>query len=410
MFHKKKIVITGVGLTAPNANNLKEFRQNILEKKSGVTKIKVRHLGEVFAGVCNFDVLKHQKKKELRRGTRAGSIAIYCANEAVHDAKLNLNEMDSERIGVYVGSATHGNVETENEIHNLSIFDNDTKFWSHYYNPRTVSNNPAGEITLNMKIHGPHYCVGAACASGNLGVIQGFQQLQLDEIDVAICGGVSEGINNFGIFAGFKSQTGLAVHNDPTKASRPFDKDRNGIVCSEGGCLFTLETFEHAEKREAKIYGEIVGYFTNSDAYDFVLPDGKRQAICMKRALKNAGLQSEDIDVISTHATSTPMGDVQEVSAIRKVFGDRDGLYVNNTKSYIGHCMGASGALELAANLPSFDDGIIHCTINCDNIDSDCEYKNLVLNEHVKVKDIKFLLCNSIGMFGINSTLIVKKI
>ncbi|MCK5686799.1 beta-ketoacyl-[acyl-carrier-protein] synthase family protein [bacterium] len=409
MFNKKRIVITGVGLTAPNGNNLEEFRKNILDKKSGVVNFETRHLGEVHAGVCNFDTSKHQKKKELRRGTRAGSISIYCANEAVQDANLDLSEMDTTRIGVYVGTTEHGNVETENEVHNMSLFDNDTKFWSHHHNPRTVSNNPAGEVTLNMKIHGPHYCIGAACAAGNLGVVQGYQQLLLDEIDVAICGGVSEVIHTFGIFIAFKNQTALAHHEDPTKASRPFDRDRNGIVCSEGGCLFTLETLEHAEKRGAKIYAEIVGHFTNSDAKDFVLPDGDRQALCMEGALKNASLQPEDIDIVNTHATSTPMGDVQEIAAVKKVFGERDGLYVNNTKSYIGHCMGAAGTLELAGNLPSFDDGIVHCTINCDNIDPNCEYKNLVLDEHVKVDNIKYLLCNSFGMLGINSTLIVKK-
>src|SRR6185503_19184602 len=179
----------------------------------------------------------------------------------------------------------------ENEIHEISKYDYDTSTWSHHHNPRTVANNPAGEVTLNLGITGPHYTLGAACAAGNIGFIHGLQMLSLGEVDLAFAGGVSESIHTFGIFASFKSQGALASHADPTKASRPFDRDRNGIVVSEGGCIYTLERLEDAQARGAKIYGEIVGYHINSDASDFVLPHPERQAQCMAAALKRANLK-----------------------------------------------------------------------------------------------------------------------
>ena len=406
---KSRIVITGIGLTAPNGNNLKEFRHNLLNGVSGVQEFETRYIGKVHAGVCDFDELKYQKKKERRRGTRVGSVAIYSSREALSDSGLNLETLDRSRIGVYLGTTEHGNVETENEVYNISKYDYDVKFWSHHHNPRTVSNNPAGEVSLNMKITGPHYTIGAACAAGNMGVIQGVQMLRLGEVDLALAGGVSESIHTFGIFASFKSEGALAEHEDPTKASRPFDINRNGIVCSEGGCVYTLERLENAEKRGAKIYGEIVGYAINSDAIDFILPDPERQTQCMRRALDQAGLKPGDIDILNAHATATQMGDIQETKAIREVFGNKSKTRINNTKSFIGHTMGAAGTLELSGNLPAFNDNMVHPTINLDDIDPECAVNNLVANTPEKLPSINYIMNNSFGMFGINSVLIVKK-
>jgi 3-oxoacyl-[acyl-carrier-protein] synthase II len=404
-----RIVITGIGLTAPNGNDLAAFRQSLLAGKSGVQKFSTRYMGEVLAGVCNFDELKYQKKKELRRGTRAGSIAIYCANEALADSGIQFGGVEKSRVGVYVGVTEHGNVETENEIAAIKEYNYDTKFWSHHHNPRTVANNPAGEVTLNLGITGPHYTLGAACAAGNIGFIQGLQMLRLGEVDLALAGGVSESIHTFGIFASFKAQGALATHAEPAKASRPFDRDRNGIVVSEGGCIYTLERLEDAKARNAKIYGEIVGYAINSDANDFVLPHSERQSQCMLAALKKAGITPADVDIINTHATGTKLGDIQECVGIRTVFGDYDGVYINNTKSFIGHAMGAAGALELTGNLPAFNDGIVHPTINVDNLDPDCALRNLVLNEPKKIDKVDYILNNSSGMLGINSVVVVKR-
>ena len=405
-----RIVITGVGLTSPNGNTLEEYRNNLLGGIAGVQLIDMRYMGKVPAGICSFDPKKYQSRKELRVGTRAGSIAIYAAHEAVLHAGITLESIDKTRVGVYVGTTEHGNVETENEVYNISKFDYDTRYWTHHHNPRTVANNPAGEITINMGITGPHYTIGAACAAGNAGLIQAVQMLRLGEVDLALAGGVSESIQSFGIFAGFNSQGALGSHDDVSKASRPFDKSRNGIVVSEGGAIYTLERLEDAQARNATILGEIIGYRINSDASDYVLPNPERQAECMHAALKNAGLSADDVDLVNTHATSTPQGDIQECKAIETVFGSSRKTYINNTKSFIGHAMGAAGALELAGNLPSFQDNIIHPTINIEELDSECALKNLVINKPLKVDAVKVILNNSFGMLGINSALIVQKL
>ncbi|KXU36011.1 beta-ketoacyl synthase [Cephaloticoccus capnophilus] len=405
-----RIVITGLGLTAPNGNSLAEFRANLLAGVAGIERMDIRYVGEQLAGVCHYDPLKYQRKKELRVGTRAGSIAIYCAQEAVVDSGVDFAAADKDRVGIYIGCTEHGNVETENEIYAISKFNYDTKYWSHYHNPRTVANNPAGEASLNLGVTGPAYTIGAACAAGNLGLIHAAQMLRLGEVDFAICGGVSESIHTFGIFAGFKSQNALASHADPHKASRPFDSARNGIVVSEGGALFTLERLEDAQARGAKIYGEIAGYHVNSDASDYVLPNPTRQAQCVRKAIAHAALTPADIHIVNTHATSTPLGDIQECEALRTVFGEGcPDTYFNNTKSYIGHCMGAAGALELAGNLPAFDDRIVHPTINVDALDPACALPNLVLNSPRQVVRVDTILNNSFGMLGINSALIVKR-
>jgi 3-oxoacyl-[acyl-carrier-protein] synthase II len=404
-----RIVITGVGLTSPNGNNLAEYRANLLAGKSGVKPYEIRHVGETLAGICDFDAGRYQKRKEIRRGTRAGSVAIYCANEAIAHAGIDLSYYNPQRVGIYPGVTEHGNVETENEVHNLAQFDNDISYWSHHHNPRTVANNPAGETVLNLNLRGPAYCLGGACAAGNLGLIHGAQMLQLGEVDFALGGGVSESIHTFGIFASFKSQNALASHADPTRASRPFDSARNGIVVSEGGCLYALERLEDAQKRGANIIAELIGHSINSDGTDFVLPDSDGQKACMQGALDSAGIQPGEVDIISTHATSTPSGDIVEAQAIREVFGDADDVYINNTKSFIGHAMGGAAALELAGNLPALTDGIVHPTINVDDLDPRCELNNLVLNESRDIGRVNTILNMSFGMLGINSAVIVRR-
>ena len=406
----QRVVITGLGLTAPNGNSIGEFREALLTNKSGVQEYEIRYFGKTLAGVCDFDVRRHQTRKDARRGTRAGSVGCYCANEAIQDSGLDWENVDRSRVGIYVGVTEHGNVETETEIYEIKNYDYDTKFWSHHHNPRTVANNPAGEVALNLGITGPHYTIGAACAAGNAGMIQGLQMLRLGECDLAIAGGVSESIHTFGIFAGFASQGALASHEDPTKASRPFDKNRNGIVVAEGGCLYTLERLDDAKKRNAKIYGEIVGYGINTDATDFVLPNPERQSQCMNMALGRAGLNAEQIDIVSTHATGTGMGDSLECDAVRRVFGNSDKTYINNAKSYIGHCMGAAGALELAGNLVAFEDKVVHPTINLDDLDPECDLPGLVQNEARQIPKVDYILNNSFGMLGINSALVVKRV
>ena len=406
---KQRIVITGVGLTAPNAASLTDFRKKLLAGVSEIQTIDLRYVGKVHAGICSFDETRYRKRKENKRGTRAGCIGVYCANEALLDAGIDFSGYDRARTGVYVGLTEHGTVETENEVHNISKFDYNVDYWTHHHNPRTVLNNPAGEITMNLGITGPHYSVGAACAAGNAALIQGAQMLRLDEVDMALCGGISECTGSFGIFASFRAQGALAEHADPTRASRPFDRDRNGIVISEGGCVYVLERLDRALARGARIYGELVGYAMNSDARDFVLPYGPRQAECMQLALQRAGLGPQDIDIINTHATGTRQGDVEECRAIRDVFSASSTTWINNTKSIIGHAMGAAGVLELAGNLPSFVDGLVHPTINLENLDADCVLPNIVAGTPKQLDNVSTILNNSFGMVGINSVVIVKK-
>jgi 3-oxoacyl-[acyl-carrier-protein] synthase II len=414
-----RVVITGVGVASPNGSSLAEFRTNLLKGVSGVESYTMRHIGEVPAGVCHFDSLRYQKRKEARRGTRAGSVAIWCAHEALADAGLRhplngdvgratVGHYAPHRTGVYAGITEHGNVETENQVLEVAEYDFDLTYWSHHHNPRTVANNPAGEVTLSLGISGPAYCLGGACAAGNLGLIQGVQQLRLGEVDLALAGGVSESIHSMGIFASFRAQGALACHPDPTKASRPFDQERNGIVVSEGGCLFALERLEDALARGAKIYGEVIGYNVNSDAKDFVLPQPDGQAACLRGALERAGIGPEDVDLINSHATSTPSGDAVECEAIRSVF-DGVAARVNNTKSFIGHTMGAAGALELAGNLPAFEDGWAHPTINVDALATDCALEGLVLNQPARPNQLDVILNMSFGMLGINSAVVVRR-
>ena len=244
--------------------------------------------------------------------------------------------------------------------------------------------------------------------------------LLLDEVDIALAGGVSESIHTFGIFASFASQGALASHPDPAKASRPFDRDRNGIVCSEGGCVYVLERLDHAEARGAQIYGEIIGYHINSDATDFVLPNAERHIECMRTALKKAGLGPQDIDVVSTHATATPLGDIQECIALRTVFADcpntmdvevepspevprRIQVAPQDNVAIVVNPAGLSAGTV-------FDDGLIHHTINVDHLDPDCALDNLVLHEPRRVRHVTYVLNNSSGMLGINSVVVVKRV
>lgn len=406
----RRIVITGVGLAAPNGSTLQEYRKNLLDGVSGIREIDLRYFGKAPAGICDFPETKYRKKKENKKGTRAGCLGVYCANEALADAKLDINRYDLSKVAVIIGLTEHGTVETENEVYNIKQFDYDVKYWTHHHNPRTVINNPAGEITMNLSITGPHYVIGAACAAGNASLIQAVQVLRLGEADMVLAGGISESTGSFGIFASFHAQGALAHADSPEKASRPFDADRNGIVISEGACVYVLEYLENALERGAHIYGEVAGYAMNSDAKDSVLPYGKRQAECMRLALDRAGLKPDDIDIINTHATGTKQGDTEECKAIREVFSESKSTCINNTKSIIGHTMGAAGVLELAGNLSSFDDNLVHPTINIDNLDPDCKLENLVINQPMKREKIETILNNSFGMLGINSAVIIKKV
>lgn len=405
----QRVVITGIGLTSPIGDDLATLRANLLAGVCGLAHDEIRYMGLQVVGYCHFDEVKYQTKKALRRGTRAGSIGVYCAHEALKDAGLSMETCDKSRIGVFVGITEHGNVETEQEIYQLHQNKMNLKLWSHHHNPRTVANSPAGEITLNLGITGPHYTIGAACAGGNAGIIQGMQMIQLGEVDIALAGGVSESPRSFGIFAGFAAQGALGFHEQAAQAIKPLDKHRQGTVISEGGCLFVLESLESALKRQAFIYGEIVGHAINSDASDYVNPHSERQMECMLLALKRAHISMNEVGLISLHATGTGAGDLSEVHAVRSLVSAAPQTYINFSKGHLGHAMGAAGALELAGNLPTFKDHLIHPGIGISELDPDCVLPNLVYGQAQKNENCCYILNNSFGMMGINSCLIVKK-
>ena len=354
MHSKERVVITGVGLTCPGANNLQEFRKNLIENRSHLSNTTIEGLGTVPSGNCFFDEEKYLAKKVRKRGTRVGSIAIYCSNEALFSAGIVLNEGMYQRdvVGVYLGTTEHGNIPAEREFNRFVSKGKKISLWSHHHNPRVVSNAAAGEVTLNLKITGPHYTLGGACAAGNVGIIQGVQMLQMGEVQLALCGGVSEMSNGMTFFASFNAQGALALDQNPQTACRPLDENRNGVVVSEGGAVFCLERLEDALERVAPIMGEIAGHHINSDASDFVIPSSTRQRECIERAIDKSGLSPNDIDLVNLHATGTDIGDKSECEAVYSVFQDSPNTYFNCTKGFIGHAMGASGALELAGNLP----------------------------------------------------------
>ncbi len=408
-----RIVITGVGLTAPNGNSLAEFRRNLLAGVSGVEMDGGALHGAGYpAGVCHFDPLKYQKKKELRVGTRAGSISIYCAREALADSGIDFAARPKDRVGIYIGCTEHGNVETENEIYAISKFGYDTKFWSHYHNPRTVANNPAGEVSLHLGITGPAYTIGAACAAGNLGLIHAAQMLRLGEVDLALCGGVSESIHTFGIFAGFKSQGALAIARRPAAGLAAV---RQGPQ-RHRGLRGRLPVHPRAPGGRPGARGEDLRgdrRLLREQRRQRLRPAQSRRArpsACARRSPTRAS-SPRDIHIVNTHATATPQGDIQECEAIRAVFGDGcPDTWINNTKSFIGHCMGAAGALELAGNLPSFDDRVVHPTINVDDLDPLCALPGPGAQPAARRSaKVDTILNNSFGMLGINSTLIVKR-
>jgi 3-oxoacyl-[acyl-carrier-protein] synthase II len=408
-----RVVITGVGLTSPGASNLSELRTLLMEGSCPLQLSDIRYMGKQVAGFCKFDELKYQNRKSLRRGTRAGSVAIYCAHEALKSAGAS-GEAQSQwppknRTGVFLGITEHGNVETEHEIYALAQQNYDTKLWTHHHNPRTVANAPAGEVSIAMGITGPHYTIGAACAGGNAGIIQGLQMLQLGVVDVALAGGVSESPQSFGIFAGFAAQGALAFNEDPTKCIRPLDKHRSGTVISEGGCIYVLERLDDALKRGANIIAEITGYAMNSDAMDFVNPNTERQIECMHSALRMAKINPEQVDIVNMHATGTGAGDQNEVAAVRNVFEGLPQTYINFSKGHLGHAMGAAGALELAGNLPSFEDNYIHPGRGIEELDEKCFLTNLVYQgPRRSERGVQYIVNNSFGMLGINSCLVVK--
>jgi 3-oxoacyl-[acyl-carrier-protein] synthase II len=278
-------------------------------------------------------------------------VAIYC-NEAVRDSGIDWENVDRSRVGIYLGVTEHGNVETENEIYEIKGYDYDTSYWSHHHNPRTVANNPAGEVALNMSIWGPHYTIGAACAAGNAGSSRGLKCSDSVNATWLWPGESRRASTRSASFASFRSQGALAEHDDPTKASRPFDLQRNGIVVAEGGCVYVLERLDDARRRGARIYAELLGYAMNTDATDFVLPNPQRQAECLQLALQRAGLPAggdryRQYSRHRNHLGRHPRM-YRPASSLRKVGQD----HFNNTKELHGSLHGGRRSARAGGKSP----------------------------------------------------------
>lgn len=406
----RRVVITGMGAVSPIGNTKEEMWNSVVEGKCGIDYIthfntdgrKVKVAGEV----KNFDPEKWLDKKDIRKMDRFCQFALVAADEAINDSKIDL-AADSDRCGVIVASGIGGlgTIETEHYKGIDKGFDR----ISPYFIPSSISNMAAGHIAIKHKIHGMCSCVVTACAGGTNAIGDGFRHIKDGYAEVMICGGAESCITEFGI-GGFTSLKALSESEDPMRASIPFDLERNGFVMGEGAGILILEELEHAINRDAKIYGEIVGYGTNCDAYHITAPspDGMGAAKCMKLAMKDAGIQPSDIQYINAHGTSTPMNDQCETMAVKTAFGESAStVMMSSTKSMTGHLLGASGAVEAMITTLAVKHDFVPATIHYQKSDENCNL-DIVANTGRNVK-IEYAMSNSLGFGGHNASIIIKK-
>ncbi len=412
---ERRIVITGLGVVSPLGNNKDDFWKNLVAGKSGIKNIEsfdTTEYGTHFGGeVVGYDPKTYFKDpKDARRADKFTQLAMGGAKQAVVDSGIDQGNLNLERIGVMVGSGIGGLITLENN-HTQLITKNPGRV-SPFTIPMMISNIASGMISMEYGFLGPNMCIVTACATSNHCIGEAWRILKFGDADVIVAGGAEASIAPMGL-AGFGNMKALSTRNDaPEKASRPFDKDRDGFVMGEGAGCVVLEEYEHAKKRGAHIYCELVGYGLSADAYHLSapLPDGSGAARCMNMALGHAKLNATDIQYVNAHATSTPVGDICEVQAIKKTFGDyaKNGLLVSATKSMTGHLLGAAGGIELAACMFALRDQVVPPTINVENQDPECDL-DVVPNVAREAK-LDAALSNSFGFGGHNAALLVRKI
>jgi 3-oxoacyl-[acyl-carrier-protein] synthase II len=408
----KRVVITGLGIISPIGTGIEKFWSNLLEGKSGIgpiTKFDPSELPTRIAGeVKDFNPEDFLDKKEARRMDLFTQYAVAAAKMAIEDSQMDLSKVDLDRMGVILGSGI-GGIGTMEEQCKVMINKGPNRT-SPFMVPMMIVNMAAGQISIHFGAKGPNITVVSACASGTNAVGDAFKLIQRGDADVVITGGTEASITPLS-FSGFCSMKALSTRNEePTKASRPFDKERDGFVMGEGSAILILETLEHALKRGAKIYAEVLGYGSTADAHHITAPapEGEGAARAMRMALNDAELQPEDIDYINAHGTSTELNDKFETLAIKRVFGEAaEKVAISSTKSMTGHLLGAAGALELAVCALAIDDGKIPPTINYENPDPDCDL-DYVPNAK-REKEISYTLSNSLGFGGHNATVILGK-
>lgn len=408
---KRRVVITGMGTVNPLGNNLSDTWENIKKGVCGIgliTSLDVtNHAVKVAGEVKNFDSSAVIDKKEARRMDRYSQFALVAADEAFNDSKLDMEKEDSSRCGVIFSSGIGGMASTEANMvtGQRRGFDKVSPF----YIPMTIANMAAGNIAIRFGFKGMCTCVVTACASGNNAIGDAFHYVRDGYADVMICGGSESCITDLGI-GGFTAMQALNVTEDPNRASIPFDKERSGFVMGEGAAALVIEEYEHAKARNAKIYGEIVGYGATCDAYHITAPEpnGAGGAACMTMAIKDAGISPEDVGYINAHGTSTHLNDSGETKAIKAAFGDHAyKLMVSSTKSMTGHLLGGSGAVEAVFTAMAVHDGFIPATINYQVPDEECDL-DIVPNEGRNVQ-VEYAASNSLGFGGHNACIIIKK-
>ncbi len=414
---KRRVVITGLGAVSPFGIGVDKFWNSLVEGKSGLSTSELidieKHVAKISGEVKNFNPEEYLDPKEAKKMDRYIQFAMIAADEAVKDAKLEeVKDVDPYKIGVIV-SAAAGGFRTFEDNH-IRILEKGPNKCSPFTIPMMIVNMASGRISMRYGFKGINKVVVSACATGTHSVGDAFRSIQYGDADIMVAGGCEATICDVGIGA-FSSARTLSRRNDePTKASRPWDVDRDGFIMSEGAGVLVLEEYEHAKKRGAKIYAEVVGYAQTGDAYDVVAPDPEGQGAIhsMRFALEDAGLKPTDVQYINAHGTSTGLGDVAESKAIASVFGDRKQnpeLMVSSTKSMHGHLLGATGAVEAIACVKTITDGIVPPTINLDNQDEHVADLDYVPHKARKA-EVHAALSNSFGFGGQNASLIFKEV
>ncbi len=409
---KRRVVVTGLGCISPVGNTVDEFWSSLLSGKSGVSNIDVFDASQMSvkfsASIDNFDAEKYFDIKEQRKLDLFMQYGMAAGIDAVNDSNINDANLDNERIGVSIGSGIGGLSSIEN-THD-TILKSGPRRISPFFIPATIINMISGNLSIKYGFKGPNLSIVTACTTGTHNVGEGYRQIQYSHADIMICGGAEMATTPLGI-GGFAAARALSTRNDaPQEASRPWDTGRDGFVLGDGAGVLVLEELEHAKKRGAKIYAEVVGYGMSADAFHMTLPSetGEGAQRCMKNSINDAGIKLEDIGYINAHGTSTPAGDIVEAKAIRSMFGDHSkNLIVNSTKSMIGHLLGAAGGVEAIATVLSLKNQKIHQTINVNNQDPECDLDFNTSGS--KDVDIKYALSNSFGFGGTNGSLIFSK-
>ncbi|GIP52170.1 beta-ketoacyl-ACP synthase II [Paenibacillus vini] len=408
---KHRVVVTGMGAVTALGHDLETFWSNLTSGKSGVSLIESFDVSEyptqIAASVKDFNPEDYIERKEARKMDRFVQFAVAAATSALKDSGLNIAEQaDPERVGVMIGSGI-GGLGTWEDQHNI-LLQKGPKRVSPFFIPMMIANMASGHVSILFGAKGPNSTAVTACATGTHSIGDSYKLIQRGDADVMICGGAEATIRPTGL-AGFCAMRAMSTRNDePEKASRPFDTERDGFVMGEGSGILILESLEHAQKRGAKIYAEVIGYGLSGDAHHMTEPDPNGPERCMKMAIRDAGIDPSEVDYINAHGTSTPVGDKSETIAIKRAFGEHASkVAISSTKSMTGHLLGAAGGVEAVICGLTLQNGVIAPTINLENPDPECDL-DYVPNVARKA-DVRVTMSNSFGFGGHNATIILKK-